>query len=427
MSSEYDVFADFNNYLNTNDDCDFPDEELQEFNDQESDPEDIPPPIKQKRGKKKPEGPDPIPPKRTRKKAVEAYKDLSDDEDDLLSAPSTSSSQSSLQRQSRQKQAVDLTTNDDLDEQFDEVQKQYDLIFHNSRLIQEDGNYFRNLQKRFQALLKQKRSPRTTSKTFMGDLESLREIFYNICVNRGLMAPRTVFSVPGPSSGLTRRRRRQQEPELINLVDSPALILPGTINLDSDEEELPNNKNANVSFDSENYEVSVKVKWEGKIERFSHRKFQKFADMIAVLAEKSSSDPAHVVLNLDDRIIEPDDTPDSIGYRISQFISGRVVRGKLAEMFSKKETLGAGASKQKKPINANVISLKVQSDRWKKPLEVQIDKEQKMMIVVIKCAEELKCKPADIKLNFDGDPLPMDLTPADLELDGGEVLDLRFL
>lgn len=104
-----------------------------------------------------------------------------------------------------------------------------------------------------------------------------------------------------------------------------------------------------------------------------------------------------------------------------------MIRGKLAETFSKKETNAAGTAKQKKPMDANVINLKVQSDRWKKPLEVQIGKDQRMMIVVIKCAEELKCKPGDIKLDFDGDPLPMDSTPTDLELDGGEVLDLRFL
>lgn len=100
-----------------------------------------------------------------------------------------------------------------------------------------------------------------------------------------------------------------------------ALLYILQINLDSDEEDVPSSRNANVSFDSENYEVSLKIKWEGKIERFAHRKFQKFADVIAVLAERSGADKNHVILNLDEHIIEPDDTPDSIGYRISQFIS----------------------------------------------------------------------------------------------------------
>lgn len=454
MSSQYDVFDNLNDYLNANDDCDFPDEALEDLPDQEPDPDEIPPPVKQKRGRKKAAAaePDPtIPPKRTRRRTAAAAAesvslDSSDDEDDLLlsdECPSTSNSQSSLRSQSRpppkQQAAFDLpsSTGGDLDQQFNEVQRQYDLIYNNSPLIQENGGYFQNLKKRWQTLLKQRRSPRGFgSKTFMSNLEQLQEIFYNICVNRNLMPSGTVFSTVGAGTSsasaaaapATGRRRRQQQPELINLVDSPALVLPGTINLDSDtEEDLPSQQTANVSFDSENYEVSVKVKWEGRIEKFQHRKFQKFADMIAKLAEKSDSDPAHVVLNLDERIIEPDDTPDSIGYRISQFITGRVVRGKLAEMFSKKEPNVAGSTKQKKPVNANVIDLKVQSDRWKKPLEVQIGKDQKMMIVVIKCAEELKCKPGDIKLNFDGDPLPMDSTPEDLDLDGGEVLDLRFL
>lgn len=101
-------------------------------------------------------------------------------------------------------------------------------------------------------------------------------------------------------------------------------VLSFKVNLDSDEEnDAPSsaNRSANLSFDSENYEVSLKVKWEGKIERISHRKFQKMGDLIIALAEKAGADPNHVVLDLDERIIEPQDTPDSIGYRISQFIS----------------------------------------------------------------------------------------------------------
>lgn len=116
-------------------------------------------------------------------------------------------------------------------EQFKEVQHQYDLIFYNSPLIQENGPYFSNLQKRFQALMRQKRSARGGNKAFMTDFESLKEIFYNICVNRNLMAPSTLYSAAGSSSAPTGRRRRQQQPDLINLVDSPALILPGTVRL----------------------------------------------------------------------------------------------------------------------------------------------------------------------------------------------------
>ena len=110
-------------------------------------------------------------------------------------------------------------------------------------------------------------------------------------------------------------------------------------------------------------------------------------------------------------------------------LAGRVVRGELAEVFANKNKSNGTSrtAKPRKPKDDNEITLKVQSDRWKKPLEVPMRKDNKMMILIIKCAEELKCQPGDIKLSFDGDPVTMDSTPIDLELEGGEILDLRFL
>ncbi|EAT34198.1 AAEL013540-PA [Aedes aegypti] len=451
MSDQYDIFDNLNSYLNADDDVDFAEDELEaecrNLDDQVPDPDEIPPPIKQKRAAKgtqvttaKPE-PAPVPRRRSQRLTAAATEAESTDDEGLSSGSTTSllgpsSSHSSLKSQPSEVRSVDLS-GDDLDEQLKEVQRQYDLIFNNPACTGQDKRYFAGLKRRFQTMLKRKNSPRGRSATFMQDFESLKETLYNICINWNLMAARSVASRSTSNGSIgdgrsTRRARRQQQLEVINLVDSPALILPGTINLDSDEDDVApaaSNRSANLSFDSENYEVSLKIKWEGKIERFSHRKFQKFGDLIAVLAERAGADPSHVVLDLDERIIEPDDTPDSIGYRISQFIAGRVVRGELAEVFAKKKKSNATGltSKAQRPKDANEIALKVQSDRWKKPLEVKIRKDNKMMILIIKCAEELKCQPGDIKLSFDGDPVALDSTPVDLELEGGEILDLRFL
>lgn len=165
----------------------------------------------------------------------------------------------------------------------------------------------------------------------------LRDEMFDICVNSNLFAPQVPAvpaapppvvnsQLPATRSG-TRRSLRRQEPELINLVDSPALILPGVVNLDSDEDAdcVMAVKEADQSFDSENYELSLKIKWEGKIERFAHRKHQKFADLIEQLAKRAGSDASHVVLDINERIINPEDTPDSINYRISQFICKSVL------------------------------------------------------------------------------------------------------
>ncbi|XP_062545427.1 uncharacterized protein LOC134211993 [Armigeres subalbatus] len=444
MSAPYDIFDNLNSYLNATDDVDFAEEELeaegQNLLDQQPDPDEIPPPIKQKRGTgatEKIKATVPVVRRRSKRLSIHAAVEPAD-EDVLPSSSSSSSLASSSGSHSSLSNRSSQMSGGDLEEQLKEVTKQYNLIFSNPAFIEQDKRYFSTLKRRFQSILKRKSQlSRGKQAAFIRDFESLKEIFYNLCVNSNLMAPLPSTSasqmVPNyvTSSQSIQRTRRQQQPELINLVDSPALILPGIVNLDSDEEnDAPSsaNRSANLSFDSENYEVSLKVKWEGKIERISHRKFQKMGDLIIALAEKAGADPNHVVLDLDERIIEPQDTPDSIGYRISQFITGRVIEGQLAEVFAKKKRpiAAGGAVYPKKPKNDNEITLKVQSDRWKKPLEVQIRKDNKMMILIIKCAEELKCQPGDIKLSFDGDPITMESTPIDLDLEGGEVLDLRF-
>lgn len=47
-----------------------------------------------------------------------------------------------------------------------------------------------------------------------------------------------------------------------------------------------------------------------------------------------------------------------------------------------------------------------------------------MMVLVILCAQRLKCAPERLRLRFDGEPLDLQSTAADLELEGGEVMDL---
>lgn len=73
------------------------------------------------------------------------------------------------------------------------------------------------------------------------------------------------------------------------------------------------------------------------------------------------------------------------------------------------------------------IELKIQSAIWKKPLMLRIEPKQPMKILVILCAEELKCPPNTLQFKFDGELLDMNATAEDLEFEGGEVLDLRIL
>uniref|UniRef100_A0A182M860 Ubiquitin-like domain-containing protein n=1 Tax=Anopheles culicifacies TaxID=139723 RepID=A0A182M860_9DIPT len=197
-----------------------------------------------------------------------------------------------------------------------------------------------------------------------------------------------------------------------------------SISLDSDDEgftcdqaQLDNSLTANNSFETENYIMRIKVKWFGGIETFEHRRFQKFADIFAKLAEKNSVDSACIMLNLNDSIVHPSDTPDSINYKPNQFISGRIFRGEAPAL---PVTVAPSAT------NNNTITLKIQMETRKQPLRLQIDKQQTMSVLVIKCAEELNCQPKDIKLYFDGEQIDTSSKPEDLDLEGDEILDIRM-
>uniref|UniRef100_A0A182PQ83 Ubiquitin-like domain-containing protein n=1 Tax=Anopheles epiroticus TaxID=199890 RepID=A0A182PQ83_9DIPT len=194
------------------------------------------------------------------------------------------------------------------------------------------------------------------------------------------------------------------------------------ISLDSDDEPeavVRQSSGANASFEAENYEMRIKVKWGLGVETFIHRRYQKFADIIDQLAAKASADSECIFLNLKDRIVYPCDTPDSIDYESHQFISGRVLRNKAPTLPATHGPSSAG--------NSNMITLKVQLEKRKQPLRLQIDKNQTMSVLVIKCAEELKCEPKAIRLYFDGDMVDNTSKPADLELEGDEMLDCRFV
>ena len=56
---------------------------------------------------------------------------------------------------------------------------------------------------------------------------------------------------------------------------------------------------------------------------------------------------------------------------------------------------GLGAPKKR---DANKITLKIQSDKWKRPLQIDLLKTDKFRILYIKCAEELKVNHDQLKL-----------------------------
>lgn len=72
-------------------------------------------------------------------------------------------------------------------------------------------------------------------------------------------------------------------------------------------------------------------------------------------------------------------------------LDGRV----LCNRFNSPGAVAAAASKKR---DANKITLKIQSDKWKRPLQIDLMKTDKFRILYIKCAEELKVPLDHLKL-----------------------------
>jgi hypothetical protein len=78
----------------------------------------------------------------------------------------------------------------------------------------------------------------------------------------------------------------------------------------------------------------------------------------------------------------------------------------------------------KRTLNVDEMELKVQRKGYKEPILIRMNKTQKMRVLMLKCAEFLDLPSEKLKFSFDGESLNPNETPLDLDLEGGECIDL---
>ena len=83
--------------------------------------------------------------------------------------------------------------------------------------------------------------------------------------------------------------------------------------------------------------------------------------------------------------------------------------------------------KQDSALKVDEIELKVQRKGFKEPLIIRFVKTEKMKIFMLKCAESLELPIEKLKFTFDGETINTSDTPSDLDLEGGECIDLHIL
>ncbi|CAK1593497.1 unnamed protein product [Parnassius mnemosyne] len=167
----------------------------------------------------------------------------------------------------------------------------------------------------------------------------------------------------------------------------------------------------------ENEELSVKVYWQSsEIFKFTLRKFQKLTTIFRHFAEKEKVKQDKLLFTYNDQILKPDDTPDSINYNIVKFIDGGIINQDVTKLI-----------KNKNRNESRGLQIKFQCQHLKKPFELTIQPNEKFSLAMIKCAEHLE-KPLDkLKFEFDGDSITGTMTASELELEGGECIDVKII
>ncbi|XP_055377847.1 DNA repair protein Rad60 isoform X2 [Condylostylus longicornis] len=186
----------------------------------------------------------------------------------------------------------------------------------------------------------------------------------------------------------------------IDIDDSLECISPGRVE-----------KCSSFLSDTEKENIIINIQWKNAIEKMKHRKFQKFFDLMNIYAKRENCSVNDILFNIENKIINPDDTPYSIDYKLYDIITGRVVPN-CNNTPSKKDKNG--------------IVLKVQSNNWKKIVEISINKDENFSILSAKLAEELKINIKNFTLIFDGEPMDLKETPTDLDFEGGELIDCKI-
>lgn len=168
---------------------------------------------------------------------------------------------------------------------------------------------------------------------------------------------------------------------------------------------------------TENEELSVKVYWQNcEVVKFRIRKFQKITQIFEHFSKKENIGFDKLLFTYNDQILKRDDTPSSINYKISKFIDGGVVKNSITHD-AKVDLINT---------DPNIVRIKFQFQNVK-PFETNVKLDEKLSISMVKCAEHLECTLDKLKFYFDGDNLIGSATPRQLELEGGETIDVKMI
>ncbi|XP_050529170.1 uncharacterized protein CG4449 [Daktulosphaira vitifoliae] len=199
----------------------------------------------------------------------------------------------------------------------------------------------------------------------------------------------------------------------------PSPKMPRVITLDEENivVDEKNFQDSEDSFDVINRIVNVKVFWRKiRTYRFPIRMFQSFESIYQHFAELENINKSHVYLELNKKPVSSSDTPNSINYKITDFIDGEI---EFYKSLDERSTI-----KYNEELSENEVQFRVMQKDVKHPIFLSMKKVETMVILYIKLSEKLGLDMDSFTLEFDGEKIKKTDTMDSLELDGGECFEL---
>lgn len=269
-----------------------------------------------------------------------------------------------------------------------------ELLASNSRRVTRSSrNAFNVLENANSSIITNIR--RASKRGKRGSTNSNKNLSISVCENQ-----RTVAVSRGRGRGRVRQStRRRVTPHNIttisvgNTMDYPDQSETQTLFSRNMEKDVIAIDDSDIL--DENEELFIKVYWQSsEIFKFNIRKFQKLTTIFRHFAKKENVGEDKLLFTYNDKILKPDDTPDSINYNIAKFIDGGIINSAVSKLINNDHD-----------HKHSGIKIKFQCQNVKKPFETVIQVDEKLALAMMKCAEHLEKSLTKLKFEFDGDSI----------------------
>ncbi|XP_013773278.1 NFATC2-interacting protein-like [Limulus polyphemus] len=215
-------------------------------------------------------------------------------------------------------------------------------------------------------------------------------------------------------TGYKTRKVSSKSNKLFKELQEAELVYKATCLIYNDDE-LSNSFQENaVKVDNCDREIQVKIRWRGSIHRISMKRGQKFGTVMSQLSDIVGACIEEIVLYFDEKTVQTEDTPDSLGLTVADILDCFIIKTK------KMETERIAESSQ-----ANKITIKVQSQNTRQKLNFTVNKFSPLSSLMEDYAKQTNNLKKKLTFKFDGEIISHTDTPADLDMDDGDCLDVK--